>query len=325
MRVNIFKIFLILTVGTLMSACFAQIDTARNLPRVSGDFKSELSERYRELAIYEADEMYDWPDADKFAGKALDASSGRVPLAENPKNWVLPKKDLVELQAAFNRLNTALSEGFVDYSHVKAAKAQAAFDCWIEQTEEGWQLDHIAICRQKFLSTMKEFDKYKMSNIKDDDLNSNNLEMGIDRDIVVMKNEGDKCLNENRKNNLLRQLKIHFAHGDAKLYQRDLKLIQDLLPEVTAGYITDIRILGHADKSGSNRFNLKLSFQRAAVIWRSLIESGISPKVMTLAAYGELNATHGSLGDGRDPRDRMAVLELVYRPDYISRNSLACG
>ena len=31
-----------------------------------------------------------------------------------------------------------------------AARAQASYDCWLEQLEEGWQRDHIEACHNKF-------------------------------------------------------------------------------------------------------------------------------------------------------------------------------
>ena len=35
-----------------------------------------------------------------------------------------------------------------------SARAQAQFDCWVEQAEEGHQTDHIAACRTGFLNAM---------------------------------------------------------------------------------------------------------------------------------------------------------------------------
>ena len=39
-----------------------------------------------------------------------------------------------------------------------SARAQAQFDCWVEQAEEGHQTDHIAVCRTGFLNAMLDVD-----------------------------------------------------------------------------------------------------------------------------------------------------------------------
>src|SRR3546814_19373692 len=49
---------------------------------------------------------------------------------------------------------TAMSAGAADEKPLDAAKAQANFDCWMEQLEENFQPQHIAACRDRYMTAM---------------------------------------------------------------------------------------------------------------------------------------------------------------------------
>ena len=52
------------------------MDQARAMTPNGTSFEGELAREYRDFFLFEADEMYDWPDADYFAEKALAANKG---------------------------------------------------------------------------------------------------------------------------------------------------------------------------------------------------------------------------------------------------------
>src|SRR3546814_16511874 len=53
---------------------------------------------------------------------------------------------------------TARSAGAADEKPLDAAKAQANFDCWMEQQEENFQPQHIAACRDGYMTDMAELE-----------------------------------------------------------------------------------------------------------------------------------------------------------------------
>ncbi len=124
----------------------------------SSPFQKSLAEEYKQLALYEADEMYDWTDAGVFAKKSLIANGGAKPLPERPKNWNL---DFGEnrLKSARTRLTALMARGAADKKPILAAKAQANFDCWVEQMEEGWQMDHIELCHNRYQQAVLTLEK----------------------------------------------------------------------------------------------------------------------------------------------------------------------
>ena len=51
------------------------------------DFSAYLAEEYRKLALFEADEMYDFPSSDYFAEKALAVKAGQDEIPAVPQLW----------------------------------------------------------------------------------------------------------------------------------------------------------------------------------------------------------------------------------------------
>lgn len=130
-------------------------------------FDRALTEEYRGLAAYEAKEMYDWPDATRFARKGLASAAGERPLPERTGDWNLAYGE-ARLTDARKRLSALMARGAADIYPRQAAQAQAAYDCWVEQMEEGWQKDHIAVCHDAFQAAVlglerKLGDPYRVS------------------------------------------------------------------------------------------------------------------------------------------------------------------
>ncbi len=145
-------IFLVLP---LLAGCsYQSVGEVRKLETTGDSFADALSREYRQFALYEADDMADWIDAEHFAGKALDASHGYVRDPELLEDWGIEADKVTELNAARERLMMFLNAGGGDVTPIQTAKAQASFDCWLEQQEEKWQFEHIARCRDGFYAAI---------------------------------------------------------------------------------------------------------------------------------------------------------------------------
>jgi OOP family OmpA-OmpF porin len=149
-----------LLVMLFISGCGASsISQLREVTPQGTPFTVSLTEEYRKFVVYEMDEMYDWPDAKHFAKKGLQVSRGVNEPPEQLAIWNLPEKALSELKAARARLITLLGAGARKNSPKRTAKAQAGFDCWVEQQEENWQTEHIAACRNAYYSAIYDVEK----------------------------------------------------------------------------------------------------------------------------------------------------------------------
>lgn len=117
-------------------------------------YSKALAKEYLAFARFEAQEMKDWPDSGHFARKGLTAAGGAEPYPEHPADWRVDRRDAPRLISARRRLGAALSAEAGSRQPDLTAKAQAAYDCWVEQREENWQTDHIATCRSDFQQAM---------------------------------------------------------------------------------------------------------------------------------------------------------------------------
>ncbi|GGW83087.1 sortase-associated OmpA-like protein PdsO [Alteromonas halophila] len=88
-------------------------------------------------------------------------------------------------------------------------------------------------------------------------------------------------------------------------YNQQLDLIADAL---TRHNQLQVRLTGHADNRGDEKFNEALSMQRALNVKRYLVEKGVSPKQILTVAVGERNSDGASYEETFF--DRKVVLEV---------------
>ena len=120
-----------------------------NAADLSGSgFSTALAREYRDLSNYEWSKMLDYRDGKHYAVKGLAAAAGEAVMPDEVGSRHLPEFALADITAGHDRLATALAAGAGTRHPDVAARAQAKFDCWMEQQEENHQPDHIAECRR---------------------------------------------------------------------------------------------------------------------------------------------------------------------------------
>jgi outer membrane protein OmpA-like peptidoglycan-associated protein len=147
------KKILNLVVLSVMAAALAACMNTRVTTTVAADpFNEALHKGYAAFAAAERAE-YDWPDGEHFARKSNAAAAGQRVLPEAVADWSV-KGAAAELSAARARLMAALDGGARTAYPADAAEAQVAFDCWIEEQEEGWEIAEIKACKDRFEAAM---------------------------------------------------------------------------------------------------------------------------------------------------------------------------
>ena len=144
----------VVALGFLAGCVGSDIEAMRTAEGTGSAFTRALTEEYRQITLFEADEMYDWQDAGYFARKGLRAAAGEVVEPEVLANWDLPADKVDELASARARLVSLLDASAREKAPQEAARAQGRFDCWVEQQEENHQPDHIAACRDEFYAAL---------------------------------------------------------------------------------------------------------------------------------------------------------------------------
>ena len=267
--------FSALAAAGLLAGCSSDIDTLRNTPDTGSPFAKALTDEYRRLSIAEADD-YDWPDAGYFARKGLSAASDQVVLPEEPSAWHLPPDKVDEISEARADLMQRLDDGFRDASPEIAARAQACFDCWVEEQEENRQPAEIAACREGFLTALN-----RMQWIHGDPTPQTYV-VYFDFDQSDISPAGQAAIDH-----VITEIR---AMGD---------------PNVA---LTNLSVTGHADRAGSAAYNLKLSLRRADAVRAALIKAGVPAANIVTAGRGESDPAVPTPDGMPEAKNRRAII-----------------
>jgi OOP family OmpA-OmpF porin len=228
------------------------VDRVREINSTSGSpFNQALFQEYKELALFEADLMYDWPDAGLFARKALAAADNQTVMPEELSNWDLPEDKVGELSSARSRLMAALQKGARTSAPKRAARAQGRFDCWVEQQEENHQPDHIAACRDEFYAALADLEGAMPATMSPE------------------------------------QFVVYFGFDSSKVDAEGMKVIDAAVAQAQRDGIVDFAVTGHADRSGKENYNVALSLRRANAVRDALLARGILSQNISVAGRGE--------------------------------------
>jgi OOP family OmpA-OmpF porin len=286
----------------LLTGCGATFDYAalRNSEAQGEDFTAELARKYKSFALFETDEMRDWPDAAHFGGKALAAASGKAPAPEKLRDWRLPKDKLGEITAARVRLVAALDKGAGERLPREAAEAQVDFDCWVEQQEENWQFDHIAKCRDGFHAAIAEIDKaFAVSEAAAD---TNAIPA-----VAIRGEAGDEA--EEPTGYL-----ILFDFDSADIKADSIDALDAIAAAAKGGDTVRLIVSGHTDTAGPKSFNQRLSWQRAEAVSAALIGRGVPSDRIGISAHGERRPRISTPDGVREPRNRRVEITVGPSP-----------
>ena len=250
---------LLAVVGALsfVTACTTDLDRSRTVEPTGGTaFTKALTKEYKDLAAFEADEMYDWTDAGFYARKALASANGENVGPQDPAERDLPKDVLPEIQQTRQRLLTALDGGARDAKPEVAARAQARFDCWLEQQEENFQNDHISACRDELLAALAELEAKPAAPAP--------APAPAPQVYLVL-----------------------FDFDKSNINPAGQAVINRVVADFSANKAKSISITGYTDRAGTDAYNLKLSERRADAARAALIAAGVPADAITTAWKGE--------------------------------------
>jgi len=250
---RLIKIMSVMGAIAFLAGCATDINQMRDVQATGGTpFTQALTEEYRKFVAFEADEMHDWVDANYFSRKGLAAARGDLVLPEELGIWDLPPEKVDELAAARGRLMLALDSGARESNPRVAATAQARFDCWVEEQEENLENDHITACRDEFLKAMEELEAKK----------------------VAVSAEPERYV-------------VLFDFDRSNINAAGQAVIDEAIAAAKKMGTVHISATGHADRAGSESYNMALSLRRADSVRAALIAGGIPADAITVAGRGE--------------------------------------
>ena len=265
--------------GTLIiSACSASYEKLKNIETSKEKtLKNNLLIAYKEKAKYEAEEMHDWNSAKLYSEKALNALDGKTIKPQKIEYWKLPASKAKKLTKSYNDLMTVYDEAKV-IDPYNLAVAISSLDCWAEQQEENWQTNHIQKCKNYFfksMHTLYENILEKNENYPEDQIQQN----------LINNSESAIVVTENKNNEILQI--IYFDFDEAKLSNVSLEKLNNFLNKYKKK-INNYIVVGHSDRKGTNKYNLKLSLKRAEAVKKILVSEGIHKNKIKVLGKGEL-------------------------------------
>jgi OOP family OmpA-OmpF porin len=217
-------------------------------PPAGGNFIQETAHDYAGLADYLSHhgEIYqgDWVDVDYFSRKGIAAEHGALVPPEDNANWAIPLEQpygfRTQMAQARVRLVNDLDNGGRDRFPGLAARAQVAYDCWLERTEEDWAKEFDGQCHRDFIATITA------------------LEQALNGRPVAGAHEYN----------------VYFEFDRSNLTPEGRQVVDTVAQAAKAG--ATIRLVGKADLTGTDPYNMALSHRRADTVHAQLRRDGIA-------------------------------------------------
>lgn len=263
-----------------LSACAGfQLDSAKGL-KPSGDaFSAALYKEYLTLAEMEYAEG-DYLDSDEFSARAIASASGKPPMPEALNARPIPANAQADLTAARAKLIAALDAGARTAKPASAARAQASFDCWMQEQEENFQPADIKWCKDRFDAAMAEIGT-----------------------------PAPKA--ETKPSVTFANFTVYFDFDKSSLTAETQSTLIDAANAADGMAASSVTVSGYADRSGSEAYNMKLSQRRAEAVAKELTNLiGAKAPKMTLEAFGESQNKVVTPDGVKEAKNRRVKIEI---------------
>ena len=273
----------------------SSVDALNKAQAVGSPFTKYLAAEYRDYANNEQGKMFDYADALHFARKGLAAASGVVVMPETLDDWDLSDKNIVEMTESRAALVDALENGGREIASDKAAVAQARFDCWAEQQEEGWSNN--VPCKNQFFDALKK------------------LQDAVGSRPAPAPEEFMPPVAEMPKGDAVpveQAMFIVFFDWDKNNITAGANDVLDAVAQEVKNRadVKGLVIVGHTDSSGSTQYNDKLSVKRANAIKDGLVARGVAETMIRVEARGESDLLVKTPDNVREPANRRGQITL---------------
>jgi len=263
-----------------LSACAGfQVQNAKGLSPSGDAFSASLYKEYLVLAEMEFAEG-DYVDSDEFANRAIASANGNPPAPEELAARNIPAAAQGELAEARRKLTEALAAGAGTSKPDVAARAQASFDCWMQEQEENFQPADIKWCKDRFDAAMAQLSVAPKPVAAKPSITFANFTVYFDFDRSALTAETQSTL-------------IDAANA---------------ADDMAAKTVT---VSGYADRSGSAAYNMALSQRRAEAVAQELTTLiGANAPAMTLQAYGETQNKVVTPDGVKEAKNRRVKIEI---------------
>ncbi|MEM7505324.1 MAG: OmpA family protein [Pseudomonadota bacterium] len=277
------------------------VDAAAETPAPENPFLAAMHGAYIEHARFEAAEP-DWISVADYVQRIRQISLGTAPAIRDPRAMGIDAELADEMSPIRNQILALQADrGAMLRAGAEIGTAQAQFDCWAEQADEGHQSDDILRCRDATLEaveTAREAAKLPSSWVvvlPEEDGTIGGISLGAGDDQILLDQANAAARTDGTVSALpvdpgeiaatfeaasaarplpAKRFTLTFESGSARIsdtaFEQILAASQDVRRRNAAGQAVEVLIAGHADAVGDDGVNLALSRRRAASVARAV-------------------------------------------------------
>src|SRR6266581_1310777 len=101
---------------------------------------------------------------------------------------------------------------------------------------------------------------------------------------------------------------VYFDWNRSAIGPQAMPVLQQAAAVYRAGGVVSVRVTGHADTSGSVRYNQRLSERRAKRVADALVALGVTPQAIAFGGVGENDLAVPTRDGVREPRNRRVTI-----------------
>lgn len=280
-----FKLLICLTTLAVLAGCSSRDERKLDTYEPWGsNFTKALSQEYRSFAIEKSTGTLGWLDADDsyFDKKGRHTIQGKILEPERLEDWDIDGAQMAELQQARAHLMIAYAKHSRALAPQSSAAAQAAFDCWVEEAEDGDE-QSVQACKGAFMRAMADIDS----------ILGRRPEPAPEPQIVEVAPKVEPVpvqpVKVRPQPGLVEtpEYIIYFAFDSSRIDQEGLAQLGEMLNDVQIADVVNIRLVGHTDTMGAPQYNVDLSKRRANAVKSVLVNNGVDNGKINVKGMGE--------------------------------------
>lgn len=248
----------------------------------AGRFERQLAAEYQQLAWFETQQMQDRRDGGTFATKAAAVSAGNAAAPEDPGTRDIANAPArSELTTERQRLLRLLSDGRARAPY-EAAVAQARYDCWVEQQEEGHQTNDIRACRAMYKQAVADLERALATPVQQ----------------AAPAPTGQP------------QYLVFFDFDRAQVTDAARRTLDTVAEELRGAAVGSVTVVGHTDTVGPDAYNDALSRRRAQAVRDALVRAGVDPGRIVTDGAGQEQPLVPTADEVREASNRRAEIRF---------------
>ena len=328
--------------GLALSGCARDFDAAaiRDAAASTATFDLRLGDAYLALAEAERAEE-DWADAQAFAERAVLAFAGEAPAPEIVEARRLAPDFAAGAALIREEFLTLRAGGSEILAASATADAQAAFDCWLQEAEEGHQAGDIAACKAMLDAALKTLRDNRNAAIfvllpdERDPAGGSSILVEQAGATATLDEPGAAAtvgpaappkavgvLNARQIDALFAEaltaepappvrFVLYFISGTSELTPESKALLPEAQRVAAGRPAPRIDVVGHTDRVGGAETNTRLARERASAVGEQLSAVGVPQNAIRATSFGEADNAVPTADGVAEPKNRR--VEILVR------------